>query len=222
MARRSAGSTSRAAEGVVGPHVHVSGWALAATRHSRGRSAPRRPRVSCAIRPAARRRRGGASRAIPTIRTAVSSSPATFAPIRPRRGSTGARFASSPSRATAAKRCSGADRSIEASAHARWRFSRRRGVDSPSIVLPALSGVAAGGAFALDHWYTAYVSATTRIGMRVPILYLRTTTGAGDDYRFDPDFDVAPAAGDARGRRRFAVAGARASRSTRTCRSSSR
>jgi hypothetical protein len=58
------------------------------------------------------------------------------------------------------------------------------------FVLPALSGVPAGGAEGLDTRYTPYLSPTTRIGMRVPILYLRTTLGAAGDYAFDPDFDV--------------------------------
>jgi hypothetical protein len=78
---------------------------------------------------------------------------------------------------------------IEASAHERWRFAADPSA-KPFFLIPALSGVAAGGAFGLEHWYSAYVSTTTRIGMRVPILYLRTTTGKADDYRFDADFDV--------------------------------
>lgn len=78
---------------------------------------------------------------------------------------------------------------IESSAHARWRFLRNRPT-TPFFVIPALSGVAAGGAFGLENWYSAYVSPTTRVGMRVPILYLRTTTGRADDYRFDANFEV--------------------------------
>jgi hypothetical protein len=78
---------------------------------------------------------------------------------------------------------------IESSAHARWHFLRHRST-TPFYVIPALSGVAAGGATGLESWYSAYVSSSTRIGMRVPILYLRTTTGRADDYRFDGDFDV--------------------------------
>jgi hypothetical protein len=84
---------------------------------------------------------------------------------------------------------------IEASAHARWRFIGERSTP-PFFVIPALSGVAAGGAFGLDTWYSAYVSRTTRIGMRVPVLYLRTTTGRLDDYRFDAAFDVRRRMGD--------------------------
>jgi hypothetical protein len=78
---------------------------------------------------------------------------------------------------------------IESSAHARWRFLSGRAV-TPFFLIPALSGIATGGAFGLATWYSAYVSPTTRVGMRVPILYLRTTTGDADDYRFDADFDV--------------------------------
>lgn len=78
---------------------------------------------------------------------------------------------------------------IEASAHERWRFLASEA--APHFhVLPALSGVAAGGAFGLAGRYAAYASSTIRVGMRVPILYLRTTTGAADDYRFDAEFDV--------------------------------
>lgn len=78
---------------------------------------------------------------------------------------------------------------IESSAHARWGFLRDRSA-TPFFVIPALSGVAAGGAFGLENWYASYVSPTTRVGMRVPILYLRTTTGRAGNYRFDADFDV--------------------------------
>jgi hypothetical protein len=74
-------------------------------------------------------------------------------------------------------------------AHERWSFLAKRPA-RPFFLLPATSGVAAGGANELEQAYAAYVSPTTKIGMRVPILYLRTTTGAGGDYRFDPDFDV--------------------------------
>jgi len=78
---------------------------------------------------------------------------------------------------------------IEPSAHRRWHFVGH--CEGPAFhLLPALSGVAAGSAEGLERRYAAYASATARIGMRVPILYLRTTRGAEGDYRFDPDFDV--------------------------------
>ena len=78
---------------------------------------------------------------------------------------------------------------VEASAHARWRFAAREAAPTFHL-LPALSGIDVGGALGLDSWYSAYVSPTTRIGMRVPILYLRTTIGPAGDYGFDPAFDV--------------------------------
>jgi len=78
---------------------------------------------------------------------------------------------------------------VDAAAHARWSFLAT-GTATPFFLVPGTSGVADGGAAGLEHWYAAYASPTTKIGMRVPILYLRTTTGAGDDFRFDPAFDV--------------------------------
>ena len=78
---------------------------------------------------------------------------------------------------------------IEPAVHTRWSCAARYGV-TPFFIVPALSGVLQGAAFALDTRYAAYASSTTRIGMRVPILYLRTTTGGDDDYRFDTHFDV--------------------------------
>ncbi|HSQ82942.1 MAG TPA: hypothetical protein VLU54_17730 [Casimicrobiaceae bacterium] len=60
----------------------------------------------------------------------------------------------------------------------------------PFFLLPALSGVPGRSAEGLDTRYAPYLSSTTRIGMRVPILYLRTTRGVDGDYAFDPDFDT--------------------------------
>jgi hypothetical protein len=78
---------------------------------------------------------------------------------------------------------------VEASAHERWAFVAARGVTLFRLV-PALSGIAIGSAEGLSRRYEAYLSQTTGIAMRVPILYLRTTRGASGDYAFDPDFDV--------------------------------
>ena len=78
---------------------------------------------------------------------------------------------------------------VEPRAHARWSFAARFDA-RPFHLLPAVSGVAAGGAYGMDTRYAAYTSPTTHIGMRVPILYLRTTRGASGDYDFDPHFDV--------------------------------
>ena len=77
---------------------------------------------------------------------------------------------------------------IEPAALARWRaFTGKRG--TPFYLLPATSGLDLGGIAELDTAYAPYLSATTRVGFRVPILYLRMTRGAADDYAFDPDWD---------------------------------
>jgi len=85
---------------------------------------------------------------------------------------------------------------IEPSALSRWAFLHSRG---PRFhLLPALSGIALGGAAELDDAYTPYLSSTTAIGMRVPILYLRTTRGRAGDYAFDPDWDIEKRCGERR------------------------
>jgi hypothetical protein len=78
---------------------------------------------------------------------------------------------------------------IEPAVFARWRSAAPAG-GSAFYVLPALSGALAPGVLGLEKRYAPYLSPTTRIGMRVPILYLRTTRGAREDFVFDPDFDL--------------------------------
>lgn len=78
---------------------------------------------------------------------------------------------------------------IEPGALARWS-SHVAVRGEPFHLLPALSGMHLGAARGLHEQYAAYVSPTTRVGTRVPILYLRTTRGAKEDYAFDPDWDV--------------------------------
>jgi hypothetical protein len=78
---------------------------------------------------------------------------------------------------------------IEPAAFERWRAYAA--VDAtPFHLLPALSGLALGAAAGLDTHYADYASPTTRIGTRIPVLYLRTTRGAAHDYAFDPDWNV--------------------------------
>ena len=78
---------------------------------------------------------------------------------------------------------------IEPAAFERWRAYARADA-APFHLLPALSGLALGAATGLDTHYADYASPTTRIGTRIPVLYLRTTRGAAHDYAFDPDWDV--------------------------------
>jgi hypothetical protein len=68
----------------------------------------------------------------------------------------------------------------------------------PFYFLPGVSGIPLGGAHEIDTVYTAYVSPTVATGMRVPILYMRTTLGAKKDWRFDPDWDIARRCGERR------------------------
>ena len=44
--------------------------------------------------------------------------------------------------------------------------------------------------------YAPYVSDTVKAGVRVPILYLRTTKGRAGDWQFDPDFDTSRTCGE--------------------------
>lgn len=59
------------------------------------------------------------------------------------------------------------------------------------------SGVTLGGADEIREQYVDYESRTQRIGMSVPLLYMRTTKGRNHDWAFDPDFDIkGPKCGD--------------------------
>ncbi len=62
--------------------------------------------------------------------------------------------------------------------------------------LMATSGVALGAAQGIRARYDGLLSRTMRVGMSVPILYLRTTKGAAGDWAFDPAFDLARKCGN--------------------------
>ncbi|MEO8536995.1 MAG: hypothetical protein ABI533_05670, partial [Betaproteobacteria bacterium] len=74
--------------------------------------------------------------------------------------------------------------------HSRWRFATGDATRAPFVLVPAASGIATGGGDGIAARYGAYLSPTTRAGLRVPVLYLRTTHGAAEDFRFDANFDV--------------------------------
>jgi hypothetical protein len=74
-----------------------------------------------------------------------------------------------------------------------WRaFYEAQGIPGarPFYVLPGVSGVALGGAQELDETYRKYLSPTFAVGMRVPVLYMRTTLGVAQDWRFDANWDI--------------------------------
>src|SRR5438477_11683137 len=82
-----------------------------------------------------------------------------------------------------------------------WRslYLQRHGERStPFYLIPALSAIGLGGANELDTTYTEYLSPTFRVGMRVPILYLRTTLGAAHDWVFDPNWNIEKRCGERR------------------------
>ena len=88
----------------------------------------------------------------------------------------------------------GARRLLAPAAMARWRALLDANPDLAARrtrVLMMTSGVAAGGAAEVAAVHRPYASRTMQIGIAVPILYLRTTTGARGDWTFDPDFDLA-------------------------------
>ena len=90
---------------------------------------------------------------------------------------------------------------VPPAALAQWRpLYEQRGArrTAPFYIVPALSGIALGGASELDTAYAEYLSPTFGRGMRVPILYLRTTLGAAKDWMFDPNWDIERRCGDKR------------------------
>lgn len=73
----------------------------------------------------------------------------------------------------------------------RWQAARQgRDLDRDDVFyFPiATSHVGEGGANGIRETYAPYESRTVKAGIRVQILYMRTTTGASGDYAFDPDF----------------------------------
>ena len=63
-------------------------------------------------------------------------------------------------------------------------------------ILFATSGALQGGLQELRDIYRPLESKTIKVGIRVPILYMRTTHGRAQDWSFDPDFDTRRKCGD--------------------------
>ncbi len=73
----------------------------------------------------------------------------------------------------------------------RWGEYLPAGMADPDDVFYfpiATSHVGEGGAEGIHETYGPYESRTVKAGIRVQILYMRTTNGARGDYAFDPDF----------------------------------
>ncbi len=174
------------AEALVGPHVALSGWALAkaGVRGVEIRIDDERFSATTGIaRPdvaAARAAFADAGTAGFELDVDLSSHPAHLGADR--RELAVVVLARDGGERTIARRSV-----IEPAALARWAFVR----DGAAFhLLPALSGIGLGGAAELDTAYAPYLSRTVAVGMRVPILYLRTTRGPAADYAFDPAWDI--------------------------------
>jgi hypothetical protein len=66
----------------------------------------------------------------------------------------------------------------------------------PFWFLMATSGVAQSGATGINTQYLGLTSTTQKVGMSIPILYMRTTRGAAGDFAFDPQFDLSHKCGN--------------------------
>ncbi len=77
-----------------------------------------------------------------------------------------------------------------------WPTVEKATPEQTFFVLMATSGLRVGGAAELETLYAPFVSSTMKIGVRVPILYLRTTKGQTKDWQFDPDFDTTRKCGE--------------------------
>jgi hypothetical protein len=180
-----------AAEAVVGPRVEISGWALdpagikAVEIRAGGRAFPARiglprPDVAKAKSEIANNANGGYE----------FTGDFSALPPADRRMLTIVAIASD-----GREKILGARSLVDAGAMRRWSAFTPRDA-TPFYLLPALSGIHAGGAVELDTIYAPYLSPTVRAGYRVPILYLRMTKGAGADYAFDPDWDATRKCGE--------------------------
>ena len=178
------------AEAIVGPRVRISGWALAATgiRGVEIRLGAERfaARIGIPRDDIAQARPG-----YPDSRMAgfefegdLTAHPAPMGADR--RPLTVVAIARDGTETTLGRRDL-----VESAALGRWReLAAGSGPGAAFHLLPATSEVAKGGAAGLESVYAPYLSSTMRVGVRVPVLYLRTTRGAAADFEFDPDWDV--------------------------------
>ena len=174
-------------EAIIGPRIALSGWALArpglraveiriGSERFAAATGIARPDVGAVKRDFADAQRAG-------FEFAGDLTPHPAAPGVDRRELTVVAIATDGRERTLARRSV-----IEPAALSRWSFVRAK---APKFyLLPALSGIGLGGAGELDDAYGPYLSSTTGAGLRVPILYLRTTRGASADYAFDPAWDI--------------------------------
>jgi hypothetical protein len=188
---------------VLGPRVTVAGWALDA-KGIRAVEVRLEDRPFAAAIGIARPDVAASHPGYPTARRRASRSPG-ISPELAGDPSTQHRVAIVAIARDGRETLLATRRLIAASALARWSAlldERPALATRRTSFLMMTSGVPAGGAGGIDTAYTPYFTRTTQLGFAVPILYLRTTTGAAGDWNFDPAFDVARNAASAHRRRR--------------------
>ena len=183
-------------EAIVGTAVHISGWAL-------DPAGVRGVEIRLDGRPFPARY-GIARPDVAQVKTGYSDSAASgfafdgdFAPLTPQRHELTVVAVNRAGTETVLARKG----LVPPAALEQWRplyLQRHAERAPPFYIIPALSAIGLGGAAELDTAYTEYLSPTFRVGMRVPILYLRTTLGAAHDWVFDPNWDIEKRCGDRR------------------------
>ena len=179
------------ADTLVGPRIRLSGWALAASgvRGVELRAGEQRftGRIGIARDDIAAARPGypDSARAGFEFDVDLAAHPA---PVQADRRSVAVvAIGNDGSEATLGRR-----EVVDPAALLRWRdLDAGSRVDEASVfhLLPATSGLTDASAAELASTYAPYVSSTMRVGVRVPVLYLRTTQGAAGDYQFDPGWE---------------------------------
>jgi hypothetical protein len=181
-----------AGDTIVGPAVRITGWALDPAGIQR---------VEIRIAGQAYAATYGTAR--PDVSAVKPGFPNSNAPGFEFDGNVAAHFAASTdARQTidvVAVNAVGADKLLARKnvvlpiANSEWRslhLSNAPPNAEPFYFLPGVSGITLGGPNELDTIYASYESPTVRVGMRVPLLYMRTTLGAAADWTFDPDWDI--------------------------------
>ena len=73
-----------------------------------------------------------------------------------------------------------------------WLAKHPEWLEDPFWFVVGTSGISQRGDQGFSDVYRPYKSDTFRLGLRVPILYMRATRGAAEDWRFDPSLGPIP------------------------------
>ena len=209
-----------AGEAIDGPRVTVSGWALDPAGMRAWRSASPGA-LSLRRRHRAARRRQGASPALPTTRTAASSCTGDFVALPAPAGADRRALDHRRHRQGRPRDACSDAQPHRAAARARWSAFTRARRDAVLSAARAF-GHRSRRRDRARHDVRAYLSARSRAGFRVPILYLRTTKGAARRLRVRSRLGSHAQMRRATHRRGLAQRRARACAGAQGCRCSSR